>query len=166
MPIFVLIVFAILEFGMLFKDWLAVSSSVRAGVRIASAEPRVATYATDAAANVAREAAALDMSKVQELWVYRAEADGSPIGDNNGKFNACTSCVKFRWNGSKFVVTSDNWSATNHNACLGDTGRHDVGVYLKYDHDSVTNFVFRSMGIADHAVMTFEPIPTTRGCKP
>lgn len=165
-PVFILIVFGILEFGLLFKDWLAVSSSVRAAVRIASAEPRVSTYATDAAANVAREGAAIDMTKVKELWVYRAEADGSPEGDSNGDFSTCTSCVKFGWNGAKFVITSDQWAATAHNACLGDTGRNDVGVYVKYDHPSLTKLVFSNFGIRDHAVMSFEPMPVARGCKP
>jgi len=165
-PVFVLVVFAILEFGLLFKDWLSVSSSVRAGVRIASAEPRDSGFATDAVANVAREAGALGLTNVEELWVYRAEADGSPVGDVRGDFSTCTSCVKFRWDGNAFVVASDDWPATSHNACQGDPGRNDVGVYVKYEHASVTNFIFDSMTIEDHAVMTFEPVPATRGCKP
>jgi Flp pilus assembly protein TadG len=163
-PIFILLVFGIFEFGMLFKDWLSVSNSVRAGVRIASAEPRIATYATDAAANVAREGSALSMADVQELWVYRAAADGTPVGGNGG-FGACTACVKFRWDGSAFTPTSDTWKSTQQNACQGDVNRMSVGVYLKYRHPTVTRFIFDGFTIGDHAVMSLEPIPATRGCK-
>ncbi|WP_420372033.1 TadE family protein [Pedococcus badiiscoriae] len=38
-PLILLIVFGIMEFGMVFKDTLTVSTSVRAGARTASAEP-------------------------------------------------------------------------------------------------------------------------------
>ena len=44
---------ACIEFGLAFKDQLAMTSAVRAGARIASAEPRSATFATDAASQVA-----------------------------------------------------------------------------------------------------------------
>ena len=52
MPVVLLIVFGIIEFGLAFKDSLSVSSSTRAGARTASAE---------------------------ELWVYRAMPDGSGL---------------------------------------------------------------------------------------
>ena len=165
-PILFLLIFGMVEFGMFFKDYLAVGNSVRAGVRMASAEPRVGTFATDAAANVARESSALSMDAVKELWVYQAAADGTPVGGNNG-FGACTECVKFTWDSATkaFKVRSDTWKNTEHNACQGDPGRMNVGVYMRYEHPSVTKFIFDTVAIADHAVMSFEPIPLTRGCK-
>ena len=93
-PIFLLVVIGVIEFGLAFKDQLAVTSAVRAGARIASAEPRTTTFATDAAAQVAREGSALDMSNVQALWVYQADASGHPVGAG-GTFNSCaTNCVR------------------------------------------------------------------------
>ncbi len=166
-PIFILLVFGTIEFGMLFKDWLAMSSSVRAGARLASAEPRMSTFATDAASNVAREATALDMSGFKALWVYRAAADGTPIG-GNGSFSNCTQCWKFSWNAStrQFDVASSSWPSTSQNACQGDPGQDSIGVYLKIDHPSVTGLIFDSIPLEERAVMRLEPIPTTRGCKP
>ncbi len=165
-PVLMLLVFGIFEFGMLFKDWLGVSNAVRAGVRIASAEPRTSTYATDAASNVAREAGALAMGDVQEMWVYQAATNGTPVGGSN-TYNSCSACVKFKWNaGSQtFTVLSDTWPSTAQNACQGDVNKMSVGVYLKYAHKSVTHLIFNDFMIADHAVMSLEPIPSSRGCK-
>jgi Flp pilus assembly protein TadG len=170
-PLLLLLTFGIIEFGMLFKDWLAVTSSVRAGVRMASAEPRFSTFAQDAADNVAKEGAALDMSTVKELWVYKAQNTGTytgyPVGATNKNFTSCSQCVKFHWNASskKFVPYSTTWTATQQNACMGDAAHDSVGVYMQIDHAAVTGLIFDNMDIQEHSVMSLEPIPTTKTCK-
>jgi Flp pilus assembly protein TadG len=169
-PLLILLIFGIIEFGMLFKDWLAVTSSVRAGTRMASAEPRVMTFAQDAADQVAREGSALDMANVQELWIYKAQTSGSnagyPVGGDSS-FSNCTTCVKFHWNaGTKtFVAYSNTWAATAQNACQGDASHDAIGVYLKILHPGVTGLIFGDMTIKEHSVMSLEPIPTTKTCK-
>jgi hypothetical protein len=164
-PIFMLVVIGIIEFGLVFKDQLAITSAVRAGARIASAEPRTATFATDAAAQVAREGSALDMSDVQALWVYQADGSGHPVGAG-GEFDSCaTNCVVFSWDGSQFVQTGGSWDATSQNACEGT--QDSVGVYLSFKHPGVTQAFFDHLGLSSYTVMRFEPIPTlqTGGCK-
>jgi hypothetical protein len=164
-PIFLLLVIGIIEFGLAFKDQLAVTSAVRAGARIASAEPRTTTFATDAAAQVAREGSALDMSDVDALWVYQADASGHPVGAG-GTFDSCsTNCDVFSWNGSTFVQTGGAWNVTSQNACQGT--QDSVGVYLSFRHPSVTQAFFSSLGLSSYTVMRFEPIPAlqTGGCK-
>jgi Flp pilus assembly protein TadG len=169
-PLFILLIFGIIEFGMLFKDWLAVTSSVRAGTRMASAEPRITTFAQDAADQVAKEGAALDMGNVQELWVYKAQNTGSNAGypaGGDSSFNSCTVCVKFHWSPGtqKFVAYSNTWAATAQNACQPDANHDSVGVYLKIVHPAVTGLIFGNMTIKEHSVMSLEPIPTTKTCK-
>jgi Flp pilus assembly protein TadG len=169
-PLLLLLVFGIIEFGMLFKDWLAVTSSVRAGTRMASAEPRVSTFAQDAADQVAKEAAALDMGNVLDLWIYKAQNTGTnagyPVGGDSN-FTTCTTCVKFHWNPAtkKFVAYSNTWAYTAQNACQGDAAHDSVGVYLKINHPGVTGLIFGNMTIKEHSVMSLEPIPTTKTCK-
>ncbi|HET7326334.1 MAG TPA: TadE/TadG family type IV pilus assembly protein [Nocardioidaceae bacterium] len=164
-PLLVVLVFGIIEFGFIFKDWLAVTSSVRAGARIASAEPRNTSFATDAAAQVAREGSALNMDDVEALWVYEASPDGFPAG--TGSFDDCTTCVKFSWNEATqtFDPSAGSWEAIDHNACTDDTGHDSVGVYLAMEHDAITGLFFDSLGLSSHTVMSFEPIPTSQGCK-
>jgi Flp pilus assembly protein TadG len=169
-PLLLLLVFGIIEFGMLFKDWLAVTSSVRAGTRMASAEPRVATFAQDAADQVAKEASALDMANVQELWVYKAQTSGAdagyPIGGDKD-FTACTSCVKFHWNPAtkKFVAYASTWTSAAQNACQGDPNHDSIGVYLKINHPGVTGLIFGNMTLKEHSVMSLEPLPSSKTCK-
>lgn len=167
-PLFLLLVFGILEFGLLFKDWLAVSSSVRAGTRMASAEPRVATFGADAVAQVAREASALNMGAIEELWVYNAELDGTPVG-GGGTFDSCSECIKYTWDASTSAFVEQGgatWAHTNQNACQGDPNRDSVGVYMEIKHSSITGLIFKDLTLSEHTVMGLEPIPATQGCKP
>lgn len=164
-PIFMLVIIAIIEYGLVFKDQLAVTSAVRAGARIASAEPRAATFATDAAAQVAREGSALDLSHAQALWVYQADASGHPVGAG-GSFSSCsTNCDVFKWTGSSFAQVSGSWNPLSQDACEGE--QDSVGVYLSFDHSSVTQIFFRTMTLSSYTVMRFEPIPALQGggCK-
>jgi hypothetical protein len=166
-PILLTIIVAIIEFGLVYKDQLAVTSAVRAGARMASAEPRIASFAQDAANAVAKEGSALDLSQVTSLWVFKADAGGHPLGAG-GTFNSCSSsCVQFSYStGSKtFVVSGGTWDYTTQDACVSE--QDSVGVYMKYNHQAVTNVLFRTMTLSSNTVMRLEPIPgmATGGCK-
>lgn len=166
-PVFLLVVIAVIEFGLAFKDQLSITSAVRSGARIASAEPRFSSFATDAASAVAKEGAAIDMSDVLALWVYQADGSGHPVGAGGG-FGSCSSnCVQFRWDAGakKFVQSSGSWTATAINACQGT--QDSVGVYMQFRHNSVTKSFFDWLGLSSYTVMRFEPIPTLQsgGCK-
>lgn len=161
-PVLLLIFLGILEFGLAYKDQLAVTSAVRAGARIASAEPRIATFAQDAAAAVAREGAALDLTKVTALWVYQADGSGDPPA-------SCVSdCIAFSYDASSqtFVQSGGSWAYTSQNACVGE--QDSVGVYLSYQHPAATDVFFRTITETSHTVMRLEPIPSMQagGCGP
>ncbi len=163
-PMFILLVVGIIEFGMFFKDYLSVASAVRAGVRTASAEPRISTYAQDAADSVAAEGTAFNRGQVQELWVYKANtANQFPTGTSTFA-GGCTTCVKFRWNGTRFTPTYSNWAAITQKACSYNPPDR-IGVYLKTRHNAFTKFVFSSITIQESAVLRFEPMPQTQGCE-
>lgn len=166
-PVFLLLLIGIIEFGLVFKDQLAITSAVRAGARIASAEPRIATFAADAASQVAREGSAIDMTQVEALWVYKADQSGHPVGAG-GTFGSCSSsCVQFAWaKASKtFVQTGASWASSEQNACQGT--QDSVGVYLSFTHPGVTQAIFDSIGLNSYTVMRLEPIPTMEsgGCR-
>ncbi len=167
-PVLLLLVFGIIEFSLIFSDYVAVSSSVRVGARIASAEPRNAAFATDAAAQVAKEGSALNFDANTVLWVYRAGTNGYPIGKTD--FSSCpTSCLSFTWNAAtkSFGTTpTGSWSATTQNACQGDSGHDSVGLYLSVKDQALTKFFWDSMTLKSRTVMSFEPIPVSETCKP
>ena len=64
-PVLVLLVFGIIEFGLAFRDWLAVTSAVRAGARTAAAETKVDTYEDDTMAQVKQVATTVDPSSIK-----------------------------------------------------------------------------------------------------
>jgi Flp pilus assembly protein TadG len=167
LPVFLTIVVGIIEFGLVFKDQLAVSSSVRAGARLASAEPRVSTFAADAAAQVAKAGAGLDMTQVTAMWVYKADSTGHPIGAGGGFGSCTTSCDQFTWSAASgaCVQTTTGWSSTQQDACQGE--QDSVGIYMQFNHQSVTSLFFSSLTLSSYTVMRLEPIPGLQagGCK-
>lgn len=165
LPILLLILFGIIEWSLAFKDSLTVASATRAGARTASASPRSPTFAADTAAAMDRAVTALPKDSIQELWIYRAAADGTPEGGGGG-FGSCTVCVKYRWDEptTSFVQVSDTWSPDTHRACAGEADA--VGIYLEVEHEFLTGFFPPTMTLTDHTVMNFEPIPSFQVCRP
>ena len=155
-PLLVLLVFGIIEFGLFFKDLLGVTSAVRAGARIASAEPGTATFAQDAADQVAQAATAVNLSSTTELWVYKATG-------TTGQPTSCgTSCIRFTWDPSthKFATTNAGaWPGSAQHACVSDTTRDSVGVYLQVDHPTITSLILSNVTLKQFTVMNLEPIP-------
>ena len=158
------LLFGIIECSLLMKDWLAVSASARAGARMAASEPRAAGFAQDAANQVANSVSDLDMSQFKELWVYKADASGTP---GSPSFASCaTACVHFTWSNGRFVKGTDTYSASSQNACAGDPANDSIGVYLKVTHRPLTGWLFGDQTIAESTVMRVEPVTTTGACKP
>lgn len=176
-PILVLILFGIIEFSLFLRDHVALSAAVRSGARTASAEPRMSTFKADAAGAVLRAGTGMPFSKVHQMWVYEANAGGYPTNGGStagtsGNFDNCTTkCVVFTYNGSSFSETSGTWSETDVNACPGDAGMTNVGIFIKAHHSFVTGLFGSTVDITDHAVLRFEPIPASQllqsgQCKP
>ena len=175
-PIVMAMLFGIIELGFLFKDYLAAAGAVRAGVRMASATPRNATFAQAAADKVAVTGGAMNFKDVQELWVYKVEPvcptcalSNKPVGFSN--FSGCLTCVKFRWDTglNKFVVKTgtEDWAASSQNACSTSTERPDrIGVYIQLKHDAFTGLVFNTVNISEASIMSLEPISFLTACKP
>ena len=169
-PVVMMMFFGIVELGFLFKDYMAAAGAVRAGVRMASANPRYASYAQAAADQVALTGRAMNLNDVQQMWVYKVNvADDKPYGLSN--FADCNVCVKFKWDAptKKFVALTPNvWLASSQNACSSSSpgGPPDrIGVYIQLKHNGFTKFVLSSVNISEDSIMTFEPMPVLTGCK-
>ena len=162
-PVFLLMVVAILEFGMYFKDSLTVSNAASAAVRVASSQPRMSTFATDAAVKATAESGALARTGTTQLWVYEAN-DGNNFPKGYSSFANCTTCVKFTWNGTAFAQTSSAWPSTTHDACSASPPDR-IGVHLTAVHPGVTRMIFSSITIQRASVLRFEPVPSRLGCK-
>ena len=167
-PVLVLMLFGIIEFSLFLRDHVALSAAVRSGARTASAEPRMSTFSTDAAGAVLRAGTGMPFSTVEEMWVYEANAGGYPTNGGStsgttGSFTSCTTnCLVFHYSGSSFTQSSGSWSHTLVNACPGDAGMTNVGVFIKANHRFVSGIFGNTVDITDHAVLRFEPIPASQ----
>ncbi len=162
-PVIVVMLFGIIEFSMMLRDHVSLTAAARSGVRTASSEPRVSTFSDDAAASVLRAGTALPSSTIQELWVYQAGTNGFPTGES--AFTSCsTNCVKYTYDTTTKAFVKDNttsWASTTIVACAGAADVTSIGVLIKARHQYVTGLFGTSMTLGDHAVMRFEPIPST-----
>jgi hypothetical protein len=181
----VTLLLGIIEFSLLLRDNVAVSSAVRTGARIASAEagdgpatcltmpPPASTppcspstapkLAQDAADAVQRAGSAMPKSNIDELWIYKANLSGFPGSATSLASASCTSgtsCVKFIWvdANNRFQYASGGWASTSIAACVGSSDA--VGVIMKGTHKYLFGMFGTTQAMADRAVMQFEPLPT------
>jgi Flp pilus assembly protein TadG len=161
-PVLILILFGIVEFSLALRDHVSLSAAVRSGARVGSAEPRLATFASDAAAAVTRAGTGMPLGTLKELWIYEAGTNGYPTGQS--AFSTCsTKCIKYTYNKTTkvFVSAGGSWAATAINACPGDVNMTSLGIYVKALHTFASGLFGAGMTLTDHAVMRFEPIPAS-----
>ena len=143
MPLLMLLVFGIIEWGLAFLSATSTNSASRSGARTASALTLNTTYADQARLAVEQNLkGALPFATPQELWIYRV---------------CGTNCIKYTWNGSSFANATGTWPAASMQVCGLPSTFDSVGVYLKVQHNFVTNFFGASKQIAEHTVMRLEP---------
>ncbi len=188
MPLLVLLVFGIIEFGFLMRDYAGVSALVRTGARIAStgaddgpgtcetgaeAPPCTSTsspaLAQEAADAIQRAGSATPPDMIDYILVYKANTHGYPGSESNTTMpvdcSGTSNCVKFTWRDSldAFRYTSGSWDSRTISACFPGSSSHPmdrVGIYLKATHSMITGLFGTSITLHDRAVMDFEPLAT------
>ena len=174
------LVFGIIEFSLLMRDNIGVSSAVRTAARTASAEagagackPTTPTCpqplpnaAQDAANAVQRAGLTIPKDSIDELWVFKANAAGFPGSASSMDKATCSSnCIRFRWvdANDRFTYVSGSWDSRSIAACVGTnpdgTPKADsLGVYIKATHRFITPLFGSTTVVSDRAVMQFEPL--------
>lgn len=176
------LVFGIIEFSLLLRDHVSVTSAVRTAARVASSSPgagpctpingttcpasRPPALAQAAADAVQRSGTAMPKDSIDELWIYKANAQGLPGTATTIAAATCTTnCVRYRWVdvNDRFTYQSGTWNTSQVNACIGSSDA--VGVYIKSTHRFITGLFGSTVGVFDRAVMQFEPLPNSQ-CAP
>ncbi len=179
-PVLVLLVVGMLEFGFLMRDWLTVGGAVRDGARAAtngaangcitgSGATCVPVFAQTAADAVEKAVIGMPKSAVQYIWVYKANASGFPgtattqAAANAAGCAAVANCVVYSWSASAnsgaggFIRTAGTWNSTNINGCLPDPDQ--IGVILRAEHPYMTKMFGSTISLTDRAFMRFQPLP-------
>lgn len=171
LPVVLIVIFAIMEFGLLFAAQSTTASATRDGVRYGSANYAVSggnQAAADAmAAAVAKDLGArTSLDTPLSLVIYRVDP-ASTVGGPTGGFTSCSqNCFKYTWNGSgwTFDVASPGWA--NPSACISTTGPNaginsldSIGAYVELRHNYITGAFGSNAVIKEHTNSRLEPLP-------
>lgn len=163
LPLLVLITFGIVEYAGAYHDSAIAADAVRAGGRVGSALATNTAYTASITNAVDSALSTLPADAPQELWIYKANANGYP-GSGTGFSSCSANCVKYLWNKNTRAFDTGNpmgggWLASTHQVC---TEPYDeLGVYVKIKHDFVTALFGANVTLHDHSVFRFEPVPTS-----
>jgi hypothetical protein len=176
LPVLALLLFGILEYGLLFRSNLTVAEATRSGARVGAAMPRQPDMlAATAEATAGRlVASGVPEDQIRRLVIYRADPTTGGLdggGSTDAAIEACsTDCVRYAWDGTtdRFlpVTGSPTWSAASQEACGGIGDTDYVGVYLRVRHEFVTGMFGSGVTITERSIMRLEPMSTSVACKP
>lgn len=187
-PLLAMLVFGMIEFAFVMRDYASVSNAVRTGGRIAStgadsgpgtcetgagAPPCTSTsspaLAQEAADAIQRSGSAMPNDSINYLLVYKANPSGFPGVDSNRTIpadcSATANCVKFIWRPTldAFRYSGGTWSSISISACFPGSATYPmdrVGIYLNASHKMMTGLFGTSLTLDDRAVLDFEPLAT------
>jgi len=172
LPVMLLLLLGIIEFGMLFSSYSTTNGSTRSGARIAAtqySQAGLSVPAQDDALTQVALAASADLKALNNadpvgMVVYEvnpSSSDGAPHGGFPGDAMAggCTSsCVRFTWNATTGTMQRTSGSWTNPDAC-GVTV-DSIGVFVQVRHDYLSGLLGDHRYVGGHTVMRLEPLPT------
>ncbi|GAB3252742.1 hypothetical protein GCM10027425_11500 [Alteromonas gracilis] len=181
MPLLALLVFGMVDLAFLLRDYSAITSSTRAGTRIAAtmagagpgtcetgptapvctptSSPKAAQGAADA---VQRSITGMAGASVQRLLVFKANSEGYPGPESNRTMpENCTgfaNCVTFVWRpaAEAFRYQAGSWDSRTINGCLNE--QDSIGLHLVVRHEFVVGFLWDTVTVQDRAVTRFEPL--------
>ena len=175
LPVLMLLLFGLLEYGLLFRTSLSMSDAVRSGARVAVAQPRTTGYHLSAAAAVSGtlSSARIPEDQIGMMVVYRADPRTGGLkggGAFPSHIEACnTHCWKFDWDAGtdQYVPRpTPSWSASSQFACGTELTTDYLGVYIKVTHRFVTEMLQDEETLTERTVMRLEPLSSTDECRP
>ena len=182
-PLIVLLTFGAVEYGLIYKDELRLTSAARSGARIGTADKNTAGTLVNAdddyqILQAVYSALGPLASKVIYVSIFNAGTNpgGTPPAGCNGPNAASVEGANGDecdvWAASDFNLSSAGvqaspkykWLVANRgltlNASLGQEPTY-LGVYIQTTHNYVTGLFGSSRTVAEKAVFRFEPIGNT-----
>lgn len=184
-PVLLILVFGMIEFAFVMRDYAGVSSLVRSGARTAAtgadhgratcvtatgvpcAPGTTPALAQEAADTIQRSGSATNPDQIEYILIYKSNDKGYPGVDGlTAMPTECpANCVKFTWRAAndQFKYASGMWDSQTISACFPGTpsaAMDRVGIFIKAKHPMMTGLFGASISISDRAVMNFEPLAT------
>jgi len=164
-PVVFLLIFAVFEFGLLFKDYLSMSAGIRDSARLETTVGSSTTADYEALQNIKKRTPALDVNDIIRIVVFKASGPNSdvPVACKTGSVtNVCNSYTKADLARPKTDFTGSGsapdrfWAPSSRKDRLSDPPDY-VGVWMKINHKTVTSFVPLTKDLEDTIVMRIEP---------
>lgn len=160
LPLLLMIALGAFEYGMLFREWLSVTTATREGARVAATagdHSNADCLILEATAGALK---ALDTSSIKEVWIYESNEDGHvppaaasqvyrPPKEDDVDLVACET--------NSWVLEHDGWNPDERD---NDGPERDwVGVRVVFRHNWVTGFLWWSgeAEFTDDVVLHMEP---------
>ena len=170
-PVVLLFVLGLLEFGLASSDWLATGNATRSAGREASVSGSALTADHAILQAVRESAAAIPRGAIQEIVVFEASGPDATvptaclIGPQHGLCNVYTA-EHLSWDREEFgcdpalnpVADPDRfWCPSTRNDALSGPPDY-VGVHLVVRHDFVTGLFGDAITLDESSVFRIEPV--------
>jgi hypothetical protein len=171
LPILIILVLGIIEFGLAFASSSTTTASSRSGGRIAATAypPSVGATAQRATADQIADAVTADLTALSNatpigMTIYKVDptsTSGAPVGGFPGAnmSGGCSSnCFKYLWNAgsNKLVYSSGGWASPDACGATVDS----IGVFVQVSHEYLADMFGSTRTVTGHTVMRLEPLPT------
>lgn len=172
LPIMILVVMGIIEFGFAFASSTTTTGSSRSGARLGAAAYATAgtipanqqAAADQIADTVSADLVGLTSAEPVGMLIYRVDKtsnQGAPVGGfptNNDITTGCTTdCIRYEWDGDKMShISGSSWP--DPDAC--GTELDSIGVYVMSKHDYITGMIGDHVYVDGETVMRLEPLPS------
>lgn len=168
-PVLFFLLFSILEFGLAFRDYLAVANTTRDGARAASVYGNDSSADFDILQTIANASNVIDRNNIERIVIYKGSGPNSAVPTSCANGTPSSTCNVYSANAldlaeSEFGCRADRnldryWCPTTRkSAVAGTNGPPDyVGVWIKVNHKWVTGLFGQSLTFTDSTVMRIEP---------
>lgn len=172
LPVMILVVMGIIEFGFAFASSTTTTGASRSGARLGAAAYATAgtipanqrTAADQIAATVSADLVGLTSAEPVGMTIYRADSassDGAPIGGfpDDGMVGGCTTdCFRYLWDSATEQMKYDSGGWPDPDAC--GMNLDSIGVYVQAKHDYITGMIGDHVYVDGQTIMRLEPLPS------
>ena len=166
-PVLFTLVFGILEFGLLFKDYLTVTNATRTAARVGVQVGSAPTTDYQILQALKGSSGAMDVGDIQRVVVFKATGFSGTVPaacKTASQAGVCNSYVNADLNrpsadfGCGGTKPDNAWCPTTRNDQQSDPPDY-VGVWIKAEHEYFTGLFGSAKTLTDQTVMRIEPVP-------
>lgn len=171
-PLFIVLLFGVLEFGGAFRDYLTLGNTSLAGTRQAAIQGNAATADWNIVQAVKGASNAMPLSQINMVVVYKAAGPTTPVPAACLTASQLNSCNRYTQTELQLTTMPGTWAnctgpdqyycpTTRNvlapNAATNPNGPDYVGVYVQITHPWITGLFGSKIIMSDTSVTRLEP---------